>query len=202
MSSEHGINAVTSSRGWWARRAVPAARLPVALRRVLLDNGSLTALVRDFCLDQPFSVRLLTQARQPVSVDERRLLAMMTGQWPLVREVYLCRGKQPLVFARSLVGPRGLEGAWRHLRRQGQRPLGATLFADVRVHRGPLEIGCLPPSHALCRRLRDEALMADGQHLWGRRSVFLLRGQPLLVSEFFLPAFVRVLEGATGAAKA
>jgi len=152
--------------------------------------------VRAFCLDQSFSVRLLAQSRQPVSVDERRLLAMTSGQWALVREVYLCRGNQPLVFARSLAGPRALEGAWRHLRRQGQRPLGATLFADVRVQRGPLEIGCLPSSHALCRRLRGEALMGDGQHLWGRRSVFLLRGQPLLVNEFFLPAFARVLEEA------
>jgi chorismate lyase len=196
MNSEHGISALASSRGWLPRQAVPAARLPVALRRVLLDNGSLTALVRDFCLDQPFSVRVLTQSRQPVSVDERRLLAMMTGQWPLVREVYLCRGNQPLVFARSLVPPRGLEGAWRHLRRQGRRPLGATLFADVRVHRGPLEIGCLPSSHAHCRRLCGEGLIADGQGLWGRRSVFLLHEQPLLVSEFFLPAFVRVLEEA------
>ena len=194
MTTQCAIGAVAGQRGWLPRRAVPAARLPVALRGVLLDNGSLTAQVRELCAEQPFSVRLLGQSRQPVSADERHLLGMSPGQWALVREVYLCRGSQPLVFARSLVPPHGLEGAWRHLRRQGQRPLGATLFADVRVRRGPLEIGCLPPSDALCRRLQDEALLSAGRPLWGRRSVFFLRRQPLLVSEFFLPAFVRALD--------
>ncbi len=195
MNKALASGAVAGRRGWLPRRAVPAARLPVALRRVLLDNGSLTALVREICADRSFAVRVLSQSRRPVAADERRLLAMPSGQWPLVREVYLCRDNEPLVFARSLVPPCGLEGSWRHLRRQGRRPLGATLFADVRVRRGPLELGCLPPSDGLCRKLRGEGLLADNQPLRGRRSVFLLRGQPLLVSEFFLPAFVLALEG-------
>lgn len=189
-------NGVTGRRGWLPRRAVPAWRLPVALRGVLLDNGSLTALVRGLCAGESFRVRLLRHARRPVSVQERRLLEMPAGQWALAREVYLCCGETPLVFARSLIPASGLAGAWRHLRRQGERPLGATLFADVRVRRGPLEIGCLAPAEPLCQRLRADAVLPPGESLWGRRSVFRLRGQPLMVSEFFLPACVRALESA------
>lgn len=188
-------NGVAGRRRWLPRRAVPAWRLPVALRGVLLDNGSLTALVRELCAGEVFRVRLLRHARRPVPVQERRQLGMPAGQWALTREVYLCCGETPLVFARSLIPAGGLAGAWRHLRRQGERPLGATLFADVRVRRGPLEVGCLGPDEPLCRRLQVDGVLPPGEMLWGRRSVFRLRGQPLMVSEFFLPACVRVLEG-------
>ena len=63
--------------------------------------------------------------------------------------------------------------------------LGERLFADRRIVRDDMEIARLEPGHAL------HALAGAGRaSLWGRRSVFLIDGHPLLVNEIFLPAIL------------
>jgi len=66
------------------------------------------------------------------------------------------------------------------------KPLGAVLFADPTMERGPVEIARLTHGDKLypvAMRRHDRAATA----IWGRRSVFRLGGLPLLVSEIFLP---------------
>lgn len=150
------------------------------LREWITDRGSLTARIvgnfADFNL-----VRLGQQLVVPLS-DERRALGLRRGELAVVREVVLRSGTTPLVFAHTVVNPRDLAGAWRGLSRLGSRPLAEMLFQDPLVSRMPIEYRKLRKGHALLRRggIRSDA--------WARRSVFLKYGQPLMVTEVFLPA--------------
>jgi chorismate--pyruvate lyase len=94
-----------------------------------------------------------------------------------------------VIFAHSVVAPRALKGAWRMLSALGARPLGAALFADARIQRYPLRFRQLNRRHALHQRACG--MLGDmPAQLWARRSLFVLHGSPLLVTEVFLPAIL------------
>jgi chorismate--pyruvate lyase len=114
----------------------------------------------------------------------------------LVREVLLSCGTVPVVFAHSVARLRDLRGPWRALAGLGDRPLGAALFEDPRVRRYPLHFRRLSRNDRLhakaCRAIRARLPV-----LWARRSLFVLRRAPLLVTEVFLP---RLFAGHVGVA--
>ena len=151
----------------------------------LTSRGSLTSrLIAS--VDQFNLVRLIQRAQLP-NVDERRELALRDRELAIVREVLLRDGDTPLVFAHSLVARRDLAGAWRGLSRLGGRSLAEMLFHDVAVVRLPMEYKKIDARHPLYRRAREVASF-PAISIWARRSVFLRRGRPLLVTEVFLPA--------------
>jgi chorismate--pyruvate lyase len=157
------------------------------LRRWLLDRDSLTRRIQVRC--EYFRLDMLSQRVAVVRHDERAVIGLRAGARCVEREVSLNCGPHPLVFAHSVVAPHGLKGAWRMLSGLGARPLGAALFADPRIKRYPLRFRQLNRRHALHKRacgLLDEAPAL----LWARRSLFVLRGSPLLVTEVFLPAIL------------
>jgi len=88
-----------------------------------------------------------------------------------------------------VIAPAALKGAWRMLSGLGARPLGAALFADPRIKRHPLRFRQLNRRHVLYVRACG-LLAAAPASLWARRSVFVLSGAPLLVTEVFLPAIL------------
>lgn len=158
------------------------------LRRWLADSGSLTAALRGISDD--FGVRLLAQGWAPPGRDEAALLHG-GGSGPAlgwVREVLLCDGATPLVFAHTAVGHADLEG-WPWLRGLGRRPLGEVLFRHPRVVRLPLRFRRLDARHPLYHSARLAGSTDDGE-LWARRSLFRLDGRLLLVTEVFLPALL------------
>lgn len=151
----------------------------------LRDHGSLTLRLQRRC--DRFRVRRLRQELAQPNPDERRALHLRAGQRALVREVLLLCGDEALVFAHSVIPSRGLRGPWRGLSRLGHKPLGAALFADPRVRRHPLTSRRLDRRHPLYRALAVFSPALPRQ-LWARRSLFELDGQPILVTEVFLPA--------------
>lgn len=102
----------------------------------------------------------------------------------MLREVVLMGHNQPWVFARSLLPLTSLTGPLRHLRKQGTSPLGAFLFSQPHLQRSPIALGLISRHHAYV----PAELMGDAP-VWGRRSIFYVAGEPLLVSEVFLPGF-------------
>jgi chorismate--pyruvate lyase len=155
----------------------------------LHDRGSLTSRIEARCAS--FSVRVVFQGLRRVNRDERFLIAGGRRARALVREVYLYCGRTPVVFAHSVIAPRALDGEWRRLAGLGNRPLGAALFADPRIRRYPLRQKRLDRRHELYRRA-CAALPSPPAHLWARRSLFALRGSPILVTEIFLPGIRRL----------
>jgi chorismate--pyruvate lyase len=134
-------------------------------------------------------VKLLFQGRRRVSRDERFVGG--GARRALVREVYLYCRRAPVVFAHSIVDARELRGTWRSLARLGTRPLGAALFANPRVRRFPLHYKRLNRGHELHRRACQVLRQPPGE-LWARRSLFVLRGSPILVTEVFLPGILKL----------
>ena len=159
------------------------------LRRWLLDRGSLTRRVQDRCAE--FRLDVLVQHMAPVQPDEHTALGVHAGAQCLEREVSLNCGPRALVFAHSVVAPRSLKGPWHMLSGLGGRPLGAALFADPRIRRHPLCFRQLNARHALYKRA-CRLLNQPPASLWSRRSLFVLSGAPLLVTEVFLPAILEL----------
>jgi chorismate lyase len=167
---------------WKHWRRFDSMQLPPATRHWLLDEGSLTARLQAACGDR-LRVRVLRQAWQRPRASERRALGLGAHEIALVREVLLECAGEPWVFARSIMPAATLHGRLRHLRRFGERSLGALLFSSRGLRRDPFEVALVDAAHAVL-----PAAQAQAGPVWGRRSVFRVHGRPLLVAEFFLPA--------------
>lgn len=165
------------------------AGAPRWLHPWLADRGSLTA--RLIARGRHFEVRVLGERRARPMPDERRLIGLTAGRHAWTREVLLLVDAMPVVFAHSVLSPRDLLGAWHMARAIGARPLGAALFADPTIVRGPLRCARLDRRHPLHRRA-CALLGKELPPLWARRSLFGRQGRPLLVSEVFLPALARL----------
>ena len=158
------------------------------LRKWLTDRGSLTARIIEHAAD--FNLQRVAQHHAPPFIDEYRALNLKQNDHALIREVLVRDGETPLIFAHTVVALRDLHGAWRGLSRLGSRPLADMLFNDATVVRLPMEYRGLDHRHPLYRRAAS-VCGALPPNLWARRSVFLKRGRPLMVSEVFVRLPIR-----------
>lgn len=175
----------------------PRASVPPRLRPWLTDSASLTARVRARC--GVFSLVVLAQRLALPHADESSLLGLRRGEIAWVREVLLVADGVPVVFARSILPRHARGGSWTLFHGIGARPLGAALFADPAIRRGPLACRRLDRRDARYHRIlratpagpRDDrhGALPDGLPgaVWARRSLFRLGRRVLLVSEMFLP---------------
>ncbi len=177
---------------WWSAARWRLLGVTPALRAWLLDETSLTRRLQLACPGR-FRVRLLSLRRARPAPGERRALNMRLGEYGLIREVHLLCGDTPWVYARTVIPQGTLSGPQRRLARLGNKPLGAALFAERSMRRDAVEIA------RYTRSERGYGVATAGLNpppaaIWGRRSVFRLRGKPLLVSEVFLPSLLTVDE--------
>jgi chorismate--pyruvate lyase len=162
-------------------------QLPEQWRDWLLDRSSLTLRLQRAC-PGTFNVEVVSLRMEPPLLSEARALRRPPQELALVRQVRLLCDGQPWVFARTVIPLPSLRGGLRQLALLGNRPLGAVLFADPTMHRSAVEVTRVGRSKRLfSRAIGDTDASAEINEIWGRRSVFTLKGQPLLVSEFFLP---------------
>jgi chorismate--pyruvate lyase len=157
--------------------------------RWLTDRGSLTSRLQARC--PAFSVRAVHQRLDKPCRDELSLIKSRRKERVVVREVYLYCRETPVVFAHSVLKRRSLRGNWRSISRQGVKPLGAALFANPLVKRTPLYFKKLTLHHELYLRA-CQILKTLPNYLWARRSVFILRGRPIMVTEVFLPGILEL----------
>lgn len=164
--------------------------MPEAIYPWLKDTGSLTKRLIGFCQGR-FSVRLLHQGwGQPLNT-EARLLGTRRAETAMIREVELLCETQALVFARTLIPATSLTGGARRLAQLGNKPLGAVLFADPATQRTRIQIARITPRYPLYAAATDH-LQNKPAELWGRRTLFLFAGKPILVNEIFLPGVMKV----------
>jgi chorismate--pyruvate lyase len=171
----------TSPQGW----LTPPFRIPRDVRHWLSDRGSLTRRLRSSCAS--FRVQPVATGLARPNRDELGVLRLRAGARAYVREVQLICDGTAVVFAHSVLPVASLRGGWNGVTRLGTRPLGDALFNNPRIRRRPLQYCCLGPRHPLHRGVQRH-LLVGGARLWARRSLFCLRGHPLLVTEVFLPA--------------
>lgn len=166
-----------------------SAQLPLPWRDWLLDKGSLTQRLRD--LSPEFSVRVLQQTWRAAFYDEQQFLNFPAPP-TRIREVHLCCEQTPVVFARTVMPRRSLYGArGQALQHLGAQPLGEILFAQPRRPRAQLQVTALCAAHPLYRLASRHSNPENlPTQLWARRSLFHLAGEPLLVTEVFLPSLL------------
>jgi chorismate--pyruvate lyase len=171
---------------WGDWRSQRLREVPAGMSSWLLDSGSLTRRVVQACGKGCFRVRLLHQGWGMPLNSERRLLHVRRGVITLIREVELQCDGVPWVFARTLIPATSLQRSVRRLIQLGERPLGAVLFSDPKVHRGLTQFARLQARHhlfqAACAHVGERQ-----ETLWARRTLFTLSSRPLLVNEIFLP---------------
>ena len=170
----------SNNRSQWLAKAFQAR----AYQPWLIDTGSLTARLQ--LRYKHFAVKPVAVKYAKPIADESVLLHLPTYKTALIREVLLMGNNQPVVFAHSVLPQTSLQGAWNGLGRLGNKPLGATLFANPKVRRTPLEYKKLSPHHTLFKRATPH-LIIKPTHLWARRSIFSLNRAKILVTEIFLP---------------
>lgn len=168
---------------WLARKAADQHRLPIDLQSWLDETGSLTKRLRAI-YGRDFGVSVLFNRWRPAFIDECRLLGLPTARYQLVREVMLHAAGRPLVLARTILPERTIEIAHRNLSHLGNRPLGEVIFAYPDLERRQRQFSRAPTSNwapALAEKVELR------EPVWGRRTVYAIHQQPLVVAEFFLP---------------
>lgn len=171
----------------WRRGLVVKSKLPIALQRWLLNNGSLTA--RLLALFQgDLKVEIISQYWGTPRTDEALAMAIVPRAKVLIREVILHGGGQACIYARSILPYRSLTGHMRAMRKLDNRPLGAWLFSQPNMRRGPLTVASFQHNE-----VELPALVQQNHPLWGRRSVFYIDDKPLLVSEIFLEPLFNII---------
>ncbi len=159
--------------------------IQVEARDWLLEAGSLTERLKKLCgSSRSFHVHVINQHFEYASLADAATLNIKPGLKVLLREVHLLCDQTVWVYARSIIPVTTFQGRLQRLKLLGNRSLGSALFADPSMRRSELHITRVPPGEIM-----DHS--SDNDCVWGRRSVFYLLEQPLLVAEFFLPALLK-----------
>ena len=133
----------------------------------LSDAGSLTQLIANKT-QSTVSVEVLSDHNQNLLKDEALLFDKPLNHCR-IREEYLWVNDVPVVFARSILPTSSSTGINRDVLQLGSKPLGEVLFKKGKA---PI----------LLRQITEVPGLG-----WGRRSLYQLRGHPILITEFFLP---------------
>lgn len=148
----------------------------------LFEVGSLTAKLKS--QSQHFEVKVLSEVTQLLSSEQAEILGVSVQQ-ALFREVILYCDGIAQVYAQSWIPLAYQNQHSQSLTSLGSKPLGEMIFKDPNLTRNTIEIAKFTQQHgiaALCQYLELKL-----ESCWGRRSVFSLQQQKLLVCEIFLP---------------
>ncbi|MDA8417195.1 MAG: chorismate lyase [Betaproteobacteria bacterium] len=173
----------TRNHGWSTRCTRTRASRTHSLSPT--HAGSLTEVLRQQCRD--FQVRILFEGIQHASIDECRKLGLSHPARVWTRNVLLCDGQQPRIYAHSILPLTRTTHTRLWLRTLGTRPLGDVLFTQPGLPRSPLHYQRLSCHHRLVKSIRHWPLHFP---LLARRSVFLIQHTPLLVTEVFLDGHI------------
>lgn len=168
---------------WKSHEQGAQRQLPADLQSWLNETGSLTKRLRGI-YGSRFGVKLLFHCWKPAFIDECRLLDLAPCRYQLIREVLLHADGQPLVLARTILPEPTITTAHRNLSHLGTRPLGEVIFAYPDLERRQRQFSRAETTHWSPRL---QAAVGIEQAIWGRRTVYAIHNQPLLVAEFFLP---------------
>jgi chorismate lyase len=166
-------------------------RAPRKWQPWLSGTGSLTQKIEKV-IGQKLEVQVLRDFPQSLNSDESRYFHFRIRRCR-VREVFLCANNVPLVIAHSVIPTLSSSGSNHAILRLGKKPLGAVLFANSRKHskhKSPRDIARLDKSSALWKKCAGyyPGLVSP---LWARRTLYYLKGHPILVNEIFLPELLK-----------
>jgi chorismate--pyruvate lyase len=157
---------------------------PVSVRDWLGWPDSLTEQLSNHLGDR-VQVRVLSERVDRLLADEREHLTTVS-RMARIREVRLEVRGTAYVVARTVFPDSTARVMDNALKQLGTRSLGSLLFGMPRAPVCARELTCMRSNSALWRVL-SRHLPSDSSALWARRALHRLQGQPLLVTEIFLP---------------
>ncbi len=137
----------------------------------LLEKGSLSRLLESHC--QVLSVDLLHNKVVKAEKLNSQEVELLQREPCLLRKVVLKGDTCPWVLGRTLIPQSSMDGHEFDFTRQGETPLGLTVFTSDDIKRDSLQVGW--------------AKTADGNFL-ARRSRLWVNQKPMLIAELFLPS--------------
>ncbi len=173
---------------WLCVRAGVHVNIPADVASWVFESNSLTARLRGYYQDQ-FAVKILFHQWRPAFLDETRQLHQTPRKYYLVREVLLHSGETPLILARTILPEKTIKIARRNLSHLGTRPLGEVIFSYPGLERLQLEVSRVSDGYW---NPQITAEIRENGTVWGRRTVYAIHQQPLLVSEFFLQGALQI----------
>jgi chorismate lyase len=168
---------------WHEHRRGSQHHLPEAVQSWTYEAGSLTQRLRDF-YGNAITVSILFHQWRTPYLSERRQLQLPQHRYGLIREVMLHTNGKPLLLARTIIPEETIKVAHRNLAHLGSRPLGEVIFSYPDLERITMDFTMTPPA-IWSPQARQKSTI--DQDIWGRRTVYAIHKQPMLVSEFFLP---------------
>jgi chorismate--pyruvate lyase len=195
------LNTLIAAPGDWRIRPLPT--FTAAQKYWVTRGGSLTAHLRQL---GDVSVHITREAVGQPWRDEAAELDITPRTPVWIREVALSVNRVPFVAAHSIVPLDTSSGVWQAMRRLRTRPLAELLYSDSSVWRSPLasrricasnalyRLAAAQISHGMLHEIPHETPHAIPHALVARRSVFVRKSAPLMVTECFLPALWSFLE--------
>lgn len=165
--------------------------LPADVHSWVYETSSLTRRLRKV-YGHSVTVEILFHRWKPAFLGECKLLNLPHQQFNLIREVLLHADGKPLILARTILPEHTIKVAKRNLSHLGTRPLGEVIFSYPKLERLELNISCIQHSQwaqELTKKINVE------QQIWGRRTVYAIQRQKMLVSEFFMPGALELYKG-------
>jgi chorismate--pyruvate lyase len=162
------------SQSWVDLNHATLRKAPHIWQDWLSNIGSLTQLIANRTKSS-VSVEVLKDRNQEVLMDESLLFKKALFHCR-VREIYLCVDGTPVVAARSILPTSSSTGINREILQLGTKPLGETLFKSGKAPILRRQITYIPDLG------------------WGRRTLYKLRGHPILISEVFLPELLEKIK--------
>lgn len=173
----------SQSPSWTVNRLGTRHSLPVNLQSWVYEPGSLTQRLRNY-YGAGVAVKILFNQWQPPFLTESQRLHLPVQRYSLIREVLLHVDDKPLILARTVLPQATINIAKRKLSKLGTRPLGEVIFSYPNLQRLETDLCCIS-AQRWTSELRQ--LVAIEGKICGRRTVYAIEQQPMLVSEFFMP---------------
>lgn len=168
---------------WTVNRLGTRRSLPKNLQSWVYESGSLTQRLRAE-YGAGVAVKVLFQQWQSPFLTESQRLHLPYHRYSLIREVLLHVGNKPLILARTVLPQTTINVAKHKLSNLGTRPLGEVIFSYPNLVRWETDICCIPEK-IWSTQLKQQVEIAD--FVYGRRTVYAIERQPMVVSEFFMP---------------
>lgn len=173
---------------WKINRQGFQLNLPSDVASWVYEAHSLTQRLRSYYGNHVRVKILYHQWRHPF-VKESFRLNLDYQHYALIREVLLYVEDKPLLLARTVLPKKTIQIAKRNLSQLGTRPLGEVIFSYPHLERLESEVCCVP---LITWSLSLKQQFELNPIVWGRRTVYAIQKQPLLVSEFFLPDALKI----------
>lgn len=150
-------------------------------------SGSLTQRIRQTCPEM--QVQILYEGWQIPLASEAQRLGLSRSRKAWIRCVLLKCHQQSWVYARTVIPDMRPGSPWFSLQKLGSQPLGEVLFELKSLQRSPFEWSQQPSRNwpLLREHLGEKTCDLDSREIYARRSLFVNRHAPLLLTEVFLP---------------